>query len=78
MYLLDVTAPHLAKTFPVVSQHTNPPSWPYITYLANSAYTISTKPDLVMYNHRAIFSPVPSTFIDAIKMATSPLDLGWR
>ena len=35
-------------------------------YLANNAFAMATKPDLVMYYHRDAFSLVPTTFISAI------------
>ena len=35
-------------------------------YLANNAFSMSTKPYLEMYYHRAAFSPVPTKFIIAI------------
>ena len=36
-------------------------------YVVKNAFAMATKPDLAMYYHRAAFSPVPTTFISAIK-----------
>ena len=72
MYLLSLTNPHSA--LPTINQsschfhHANSTrlSQPS-SHSVNNAYSMTTKPDLAMYYYRADFSPVPSTFISAIK-----------
>ena len=72
MYLMSLINPHSAPpplTVPriptlqacstIFNKGTN--------YLVNNAFARATKPDLAMYYHRAAYSPVPTTFISAIK-----------
>ena len=71
MYLLSLTNPHSAPrslTFP-----STPTLQACCTifikdtqYLANNAFSMATNPDLAMYYHRAVFCPVPITFITEI------------
>lgn len=65
MYLLSLTAPHSALPVPA-----RPPcsarSTDSDSFLSNNAFSMTTKPDLAIFYHRAVFSPVPSTFIAAI------------
>ena len=72
MYLMSLTNPHS------VSPPLTVPSMPTLqacstrfnkgnNYLAKNTFSMATKPYLTMYYHRAAFSPVPTTFITAIK-----------
>ena len=74
MYLLNLKYPHPPTSFLHSSEH--PLSLKNFSHLAplptlpdfvNNAHSMTTKTDLAMYYHRAMFSPVPATFITAIQ-----------
>ena len=49
------------------SQYSSPPSGPGpVSHATNSAYSMTTKHDLVQYLHRAAFIPIVSTWTKAI------------
>ena len=71
MYLMSLINPHPAPPPLTV------PSIPTLqacstrfnnctNYLVNNAFAMATNPDLAIYYHRAVFYPVPTTFISAI------------
>ena len=64
LWKIPLTQDHTGPTLPI---HTTAHAQ------ANSAYHTSTQPELIQFMHPACGHPVPSTWIQAIQKATSPL-----
>ena len=58
MYILNLKHPHVLSPAPTTNLD---------VFLANNVHAMSTKTDLAIYYHRTLYSPVPSTLIQAIQ-----------